>query len=135
MPKEFPPRLGWPNPFVELIGLEFSICEEGYSECSMPVDEKLLNPLRCVHGGVICSMADTGMGAAVLSLLAEDENLTSLETRVAYCEPVSSGVLTCKSKTVHKTRRVAFMEAEITSNGHLVAKTAGTYHLYKPRKR
>ena len=61
MAKEFPLDAKGFHPFAELIGLNFSICENGYSQCNMSVSDKLINPHHVLHGGVMYSMADTGM--------------------------------------------------------------------------
>jgi len=61
MPKKVPLESEGFNPFGELIGLNFVKCETGYSQCVLEENEKLLNPHRVLHGGVIYSMADTGI--------------------------------------------------------------------------
>ena len=50
------------HPFGELIGLDFTRCEGGFSQGILEVEARHLNPHNVVHGGVIYSLADTGMG-------------------------------------------------------------------------
>src|SRR5436853_4174628 len=100
MPKSFPNNQKGVSPFCDLIGLHYSKCEDGYSQCSLEINEKLFNTNRVVHGGVIYSMADTGMGAALYASLNEDEICATVELKINYLKPVREGVLTCDTKVI-----------------------------------
>ena len=134
MPKKFPLASEQFNPFGELIGLNFSECENGYSRCSLEVTEKLFNPNKVLHGGVVYSLADTGMGAALHSDLAEDELCATVEIKIAYFVAVTSGTLTCETKVIHRSRRIAILESEVRNNGRLTAKAMGTFSVSKVRR-
>ena len=131
MPKRLPPDSGASHPFGQLIGLTFAERAPGFSRCALGVDAKLLNPHRVVHGGVIFSMADTGMGAALYPCIEDDELCATVEIKIAYFHPVTGGVLTCDSRLVHKTRRLAFLDSEVTNDGRLVARATGTFSVFK----
>ena len=134
MPKKFPLKSEGFNPFGELIGLDFSRCEKGYSQCVLEVDEKLLNPHKVLHGGVIYSMADTGMGGALYFSLDEDELCATIEIKIVYFTAVTSGILTCETKLIHKSKRFAFLESEIKNDGRLIAKAIGTFSIFKVKE-
>ncbi len=131
MPKKFPLESEQFNPFGELIGLNFSECENGYSRCALEVNEKLFNPHKVLHGGVVYSLADTGMGAALYSDLAEDELCATVEIKIAYFVAVTSGTLTCDTRVIHRSRRIAVLESEVRNNGRLTAKAMGTFSVSK----
>jgi len=131
MPKEFVPESEGFHPFGELIGLTFSKSEKGYSECVLEVKEKLLNPHKVVHGGVISTMAGTGMGGALYPYLDEHELCAAIEIKTVYFIAVASGILTCKTKLIHKSKRIATLESEIEADGCLVAKAIGTYSIFR----
>ena len=131
MAKEFPLKSKGFHPFGELIGLEFTQCEGGFSRGVLEVDERHLNPHNVVHGGVIYSMADTGMGGAVYSCLNEGELCATVEIKIVYMVPVSSGSLTCDTRVVHRGKRIALLESEVKNGERLVAKATGTYSLFK----
>jgi len=131
MPKKFPLASEQFNPFGELIGLNFSECENGYSRCALEVAEKLLNPHKVLHGGVVYSLADTGMGAALYSELAEDELCATVEIKIAYFAAVTSGTLTCETRVIHRSKRIAALESEIKNDGRLTAKAMGTFSVSK----
>lgn len=135
MPKDFPKNEKGFNPFGELIGLEFTELGEGTSRCVLEVSDKLLNPHRVLHGGTVYSMADTGMGAALYSLLEEDELCTTVEIKISYFESVVSGTLVCDTRVINRTRRIASVESEIRHEERAVAKASGTFYIYDRGRR
>ena len=122
------------NPFGDLIGLTFSKLAEGNSQCALDVDGKLLNPHGVLHGGVISSMADTGMGGALYTRLNDGESCATAEIKIAYLRAVTSGTLICDTKVIHRGRRIAFLESEVWNGERLVAKASGTYSIFQARK-
>ena len=132
--KKFPLESKGFNPFGELLGLHFTKCEEGSSQCVLEVSEKLLNPHKVLHGGVIYSMADTGMGGALYSYLDEDELCATVEIKIVYFTAVTSGTLTCDTKVIHRSKKIATLESEIKKDGDAVAKAIGTFSIFKARR-
>ncbi len=134
--KKFPLKSKDFNPFCELIGLDFTKIGKGFSQCVLNVNENLhFNPHRVLHGGVIYSMADTGMGGALYTLLDIDDKelCATVEIKINYFKPVTSGMLTCNTKVIHKGKKIAVIESEILNNGNIVAKAIGTYSIFKAR--
>src|SRR5262245_18138842 len=119
------------SPFCDLIGLHFSKCENGFSQCSLEVNEKLLNSNKVVHGGVIYSMADTGMGAALYTSLNEDEICATVELKINYLKPVREGILTCDTEVIQRGKSIAVFESEIRNGDLLIAKALGTFSIFK----
>ncbi|MBN2098912.1 MAG: PaaI family thioesterase [Dehalococcoidia bacterium] len=130
MGKEMPADMSGFNPFGDLIGLQFVQCEGGYSRCTLEVGQKLLNPHGVVHGGVMYSMADTGMGGAMYTVMEKDELCATIEIKIVYFKAVREGTLVCVTRIINRGKRVAALESEITSGGRLVAKASGTYSIF-----
>ena len=121
------------HPFAELIGLVFeSQDSDGSSHCKLTVKERLFNPHKTVHGGVLYAMADTGMGSALASFLKGKESCVTIEIKISYFKPVIKGTLECKSIVVNKGKTIASLESEILNNGNLVAKAYGSFSIIKP---
>lgn len=134
MPKEFSLNKPGFHPFAELIGLNFTSIEDGHSQCILEVNGKLLNPHNVLHGGVIYSMADTGMGTALYTRLNEGEMCATVEIKIVYLAAVPSGTLTCNTRLIQRTKSIAVLESEIENNGKLVAKAMGTYSIFKSKR-
>ena len=134
MPKKFPVKIEGIDTFIDLIGLSFTSCENGCSRCILEISERLLNPHRTLHGGVAYAMADTGMGAALYTYMEENELCATIEIKIVYFRAVSSGTLTCDTKLVHMSKRIATLESEIWQDGNLVAKAMGTFSIFDERE-
>ncbi len=79
------------------------------------------------------TLADTGMAFALYWSLDENELISTLEIKVSYFVTVTSGVLTCESKIVHKGRAFVALESEITNDGRLIAKATATFRYSQGR--
>jgi len=134
VPKEFPTTSKGFNPFGELIGLNFTAYGDGCSRCELTIRHELLNPHGVLHGGVVYSMADTGMGAALYSVLAENELCATVEIKTVYFTAVQSGVLTCDTRVLQRRSRLALLESEIRQGDRFVARATGTFHIYAKKE-
>ena len=92
------------HPFADLLGLSVDSKQSGTSTCSIAFTERLLNPNNVVHGGVIYSMADTGMGGALMSLLGDGQLCATIEIKMMYLNPqgimISFAILKSSSRGV-----------------------------------
>jgi len=120
------------HPYAELIGLKIEEQENGHSKCSLEVDEKLYNPHKVIHGAVVYSLADTGMGAALYPGLKKGEMCATIEIKINYYRPVRSGTITCITEVINRGKSVANMESRIYSGDVLVAKANGNYSIFAP---
>jgi acyl-CoA thioesterase len=121
------------SPFVKLLGLQVTKFENGYCQCSLEIKDMFLNVHKAVHGGVIYSMGDIGMGVAVYSTLKKDEKAATIEIKINYLKPAYTKILICDAKVVQKGKSIAVLEAEIKSDDTLVAKALGTFSIFKAK--
>jgi acyl-CoA thioesterase len=133
VPKKIPQEVEGFNPFGDLMGISFVKADGGYSQCLLKVDEKLMNPQKALHGGVAYSLADTGMGGALYSIMEPDELCASIEINMVYFRAVTSGMLTCDTRVVHRSKRIVTLESEVYNDGRIVAKAIGTFSIFKER--
>jgi len=134
MGKEIPADMSGFNPFGDLIGLQFVKCEGGQSRCTLEVGQRLLNPHSVVHGGVLYSMADTGMGGAMYTVMDKDELCATIEVKITYFKAVRSGTLVCDTRIISRGRRTTALESDITCDGRLVAKASGTFSVFRAKE-
>jgi uncharacterized protein (TIGR00369 family) len=115
-------------PIGALTGMYLREVDPGRVVFECVVDESLYNPMGIVHGGLLCTLADSVAGCAVLTTLAPGVLFTSIELNVQFLRPVriESGTLRGIG-TVSKTgRRVTFATAEIRDSDDDVVATATT---------
>lgn len=118
--------------FSDHVGLEFLDIKDGYSHCRVEVTDRHLNPHDVLHGGVINTMADTGMGAALQMGLGEDEVCATIELKTNYLQSVRDGVVECETEVIHRGKSTAYLESEITQDDDLVAKATGSFSIFTP---
>ena len=86
-----------------------------------------------VHGGVIYSLADTGMGGVLYPTLENGELCATVEIKICYFAAVRNGTIDCLTKLSHRARTWAYLESEIINDGKIVAKATGTYSIFRPK--
>ena len=133
MPKETIDPSSIHHPFADLIGLKVIRSANGASECRLEVDQRLMNPHGVLHGGVLYSLADTGMGAALYTMLEQGESCSTIENKIVYLNAVRKGSLFCHTRLVQRTRTLAVLESDISCDGDQVAKVLGTFSIFPLR--
>lgn len=89
-------------------------------------DESTYNPIGVVHGGLVCTLADTVTGCAVQTTLGAGMGIASMDLNVRYLRPVTrdSGRLRGIGQVVKPGRRVAFAEARVFDGSNALVATA-----------
>jgi len=123
-----------PHPFAELIDLKTDEQRAGASTLSLVVTDDHLNPHRVVHGAVVYAMADTGMGAALYPTLGEGEICATIEIKINYFKPVTTGRLRCLTAIVNRGKTVANLESRVYLGDLLVAQANGNYAIFTPKR-
>jgi acyl-CoA thioesterase len=120
-------------PFVDHVGIRIEQMHAGESLLSLELQACHFNSNGVVHGGVLFTLADTGMGAALLSTLSPIESCATIEVKINYFRPVVEGPLSCRTEIVHRGRRTASLESTLLSDGKTVAKASGTFAIFARR--
>jgi uncharacterized protein (TIGR00369 family) len=115
-----------PPPIASLLGMRPVEIEAGRVVFEATPDESVYNPIGVVHGGLVCTLADTVAACAVHSTLDAGVLYTSIDLNVSYLRPVTaaSGTLRAVGTVVKPGRRVAFSRAEISDGAGKVVATA-----------
>ena len=116
-----------PPPIQELIGFSMVEASTGSTVFALEIRPEHYNPMGTLHGGVLCDMADAAMGYATLTTLEAEQSFTTLELKANYFKPVWNGRLVATAKVVKRTRKIAYVECEVSDEGgSLVAKMSST---------
>ena len=123
------------NPFAQLVGFTLRLGRRGGGTATGALDVRpeLLNPNGVVHGGVLFSIADTVMGAALYTTLAPGENCATIEIKIHFLQPVTRSKIRCRTRLVHRGSRVAMLESHISAGRLQVAQALGTFAIFAPR--
>ncbi len=122
------------SPLVRLLGIEILEMGHGHARLSMEVEEKHLNSLGTIHGGVMASLNDVACGIAVNTLLIPWATSVSLDLRVEFIRPISQGTVLCKGRVSEKKTQVAFAHSRIIDERGKLLSTASATYFIKPFK-
>lgn len=123
-----------PGPLARLLGIEQEVLDHGRATFRLAVTSDHMNPYGIVHGGVVYSMVDYAMGAALTSELGRGERCATLEMKINYLASVSEGELRAEAHVVDRTKRIGVIEARVLANGkQLVAVATGTFYIKSAR--
>jgi uncharacterized protein (TIGR00369 family) len=119
------------TPFDALLGLEVKHASGGESEVFLELVPSHCNRRGVAHGGVVCGLLDTALGAAVVSTLSESEWCATLELSVQFRDPARHGPLHARGHVARRGRRVAFSEGEVVdARDRVVAVAHGVWTIW-----
>jgi uncharacterized protein (TIGR00369 family) len=124
-----------PPPIASLLNMWPVSVARGLVVFECVPDESVYNPIGVVHGGLLCTLADSVAGCAVHTTLDTGTGYTSIDITVNYARPVTldSGTLTATGRVTKPGRRVALATAEITdAAGRLVATASSNCLIIQP---
>lgn len=116
--------------FLKLLGAEFVGPADGPPAVRVTIREDLLQSLGVAHGGVVGTLVDAAIGAAVAHAISSDRpNVATLEFKVNFHQPARLGdVLTATAELLHHGRQTFVGSARVTNQrGLLVGSGTATY--------
>jgi len=116
-------------PFVHLLGMEVFDAGQGRFTMTFEPLECHYNPMGTVHGGLLSTLLDSVMSAAVHTALPAGRGYMTLEIKVNFIRPifVGTGLVMAEGAVVSCGRHVATAEGKITDvNGHLCSTGTAT---------
>lgn len=117
-------------PFAEYLGIRLT--EQSKERAVIALDRRpeLLNSWGSTHGGVIMTMLDYVMGAAVRGHYGEDSSVLTVDLSLGFMKPAMTAQMVAEGRVLHRGHSTAFCEAEARDHsGTLLAKAIGTFKL------
>ncbi|MDB5847029.1 MAG: phenylacetic acid degradation protein [Rhodoferax sp.] len=119
-------NFGVPIPFVDHLGFELALFENGASRILYTPRPEHLNSFAVTHGGAVMTLMDVTMAAAARSVQAE-MGVVTIEMKTSFMHP-ARGPLRGEGRLMHRTRNMAFTEASIfDEENRLCAHATGTF--------
>lgn len=118
-----------PSTLYALLGMRLEELGEGTSRFVLTIEPRLFNAGGVVHGGVMASIADAAVAAALATLIDPDrEMMATVEMKINYIAAVRGGDIVCEAKIIQKGRSVAVGEASVLNgDGRLLARAMATF--------
>ncbi|MGW1675705.1 PaaI family thioesterase [Streptomyces sp. NPDC002324] len=103
-------------PAMDTLAIEPAEIEPGRTVFELTPAGWHYNALGTVHGGVLATLADNALGAAVFTRLPAGTGYTTQGLSITFLRPVTvdTGRIRCESTAVHVGRRSAYATATIT---------------------
>lgn len=93
----------------------------------LEIEQKHLQPLGTVHGGIVATLIDTATYWAAFLVLAEDTGLVNVDLKLNYLRPVNEGSLIAEGRCLRAGRTISYAEAYVKSgDGRLIAHGSST---------
>ncbi len=119
------------SPFSAHIGAEMEELREGYARLSIVLEPRHTNPNGVMHGGVITTMMDSALGAALGSLRGEEASRSphaTVEMNASFLTGARPGDrIVVVGRVLRLGKTIAFGEAEARRGDELIAKGRLTF--------
>jgi uncharacterized protein (TIGR00369 family) len=114
--------------FAERLGARAEAADDGSARLSFTARDQHLNQAGTLHGGVLATLVDTAMGAAVRSAVEDDVPATSQLT-VTYLRPGKPGDLTVTARVRSRGEHLTVCEADVEQDGKGLVHAVATFAL------
>ena len=116
------------SPYFQLLSMRIVHLEIGACELEIQIKaEKHMQPFGVVHGGVFASIIDAAAFWAVFPEIDEDKGMTSVDLKLNYLAPATSGVLRAQGTRIKVGQTLSLGEARVTDGqGKLLAHGSST---------
>ena len=117
-------------PFVQLLGFELMLFENGHSQINYNPKPEHLNSFNVVHGGASMTLLDVTMAVAARSASPE-MGVVTIEMKTSFMR-AAKGPLVAKGKLIHRTSTMAFTEASVfDAEDNICSHATGTFKYVK----
>ena len=116
------------NEYMQFLGLEIQILEEGYGKGRMPYQKTLTNPYGMLHGGSLYSFADIVCGTVACM---HGRYVTTVNGSMNFMAPaISTEYVYCEAKEVRCGEHLAVYDVLITAeDGKILDNGSFTFFL------
>ncbi|RZI84954.1 MAG: PaaI family thioesterase [Microbacterium sp.] len=107
-----------------LLGMSLVEVTDGTATFQLSPDERMLNPLGTIHGGIAATLLDSAMGCAVHTTLAPGVGYTTGQLNVHYLRAMKPGMgpVFATGTVLHRGRKQSTAEGKLFSaDGKLLA--------------
>jgi 1,4-dihydroxy-2-naphthoyl-CoA hydrolase len=114
--------------FDALYGLRLLEHGEEHARAAAPVRDELRQPIGLVHGGVLCTIAESLASIATsLAVLGDGQTAVGLSNHTSFLRPIREGTIHAEARRRHRGRTTWLWDVEFTDDeGRLCAVTRMT---------
>jgi len=113
--------------FKDLVGVRDESAEDGTARIRMVATDEHLNPAGTVHGGMLATLVDMAMGAAVRSSTGDGDVPATSQLTVTYLRPAKPGELLVTAEVRKQGDHLTVCEADIEQEGRALVHALATF--------
>ncbi len=117
--------------FAGTMGFDVVDLRAGYARLVTQNTIQHQQPAGVMHGGASFGLADTAVAAALFTVYGSEQLMLTIEMKINYLEPIPPGEVAAEAYVLRSSRRSAYAEVDIWSQGKLAARASTTY-MIKP---
>jgi uncharacterized protein (TIGR00369 family) len=118
--------------YCKLLGIEVINIGEDIAQLRLQINQNQFNQNGIIHGGVICSLADSAAAVLLLSIIESGKTLSTIELKINFLSSVKSGNVYADAKIIHKGSKIAVLEIDINNEEEqLIAKCLTTFMIFE----
>lgn len=113
-----------PPGIAVLLGMSIVEVGDGFATFEVSPDERMMNPIGSIHGGIAATMLDSALGCAVHTTLAPGVGYTTAQLNVHYLRAMTPGMgpVRATGTVIHRGRKQSTAEGKlVTADGKLIA--------------
>ncbi|GAA5105730.1 hypothetical protein GCM10023339_01920 [Alloalcanivorax gelatiniphagus] len=114
--------------FMSTIGALSPEADDGRATLTVEADERHLNDAGTVHGGMLATLVDATMGAAIRSA-TEGETPATSQLTLTYLRPGTSGQLLVTAEVRKRGDHLTVCEADVEQDGTSLVHALATFAL------
>lgn len=110
------------NTAASHLGILFSEIGDDFLAATMPINNKTMQPLGLLHGGISAALAETvGSSAANYCIDQTKQYCVGLDINANHIRAIKGGLVTAIAKPLHLGRSTQVWEIKITSEDNKLA--------------
>jgi uncharacterized protein (TIGR00369 family) len=113
--------------FPDALGVTGPTAEDGTARLELDATARHLNEAGTVHGGVLATLVDTAMGAAVRSLTGDGDTPATSQLTVTYLRPGKPGRLQVTGRVSKQGDHLTVCEGEVEQDGRTLVHAVATF--------
>jgi uncharacterized protein (TIGR00369 family) len=114
-------------PIAQFMGFRFTQVEKGEVSMQMTCDDRHMNPMGTLHGGIYADLADAALGCAFATTLEPHETSALFQLNMNILKPCWKTTLTANAKVVQRGKNLGVVRCDMfDSDGRLVAVFSAT---------
>ncbi len=124
------------NPYLDHFNVAVIDVSSGRAVFRMPVRPEYLQGAGFMQGGLIVALADEAIAHAMMTVLAPEEGLTTIELKSSFLAGVNKGDLLAEANVFKKGRSLIIGDCLVTdAAGKSICRVSATFMLLRTKQR